>query len=260
MSHMSAEPVPAAALRNASPADDAAHGRGETPRYFQTKLRVQELIAGLRQGDSLPAERQLATQLGVARSTLRKALGELQAEGVLRRTHGSGTYVAPPKVVRVRQLTSFTDDFGASGSTVASTILAIERVKPEPDVAAGLELGAGDSVCRVTRLRLVDDEPLAIEVANLPGPLPGLRRRLGSTDSLYRLLRERYGREVVAVEDTVETALASPAEAELLDVPIGHPLLLVHRQGRDADGVAIEWTRSAYRGDRFRFVARATRA
>ena len=72
------------------------------------------------------------------------------------------------------------------------------------------------------------------------------------------MLREQYGRPITAVEDTVETALTSPSEAELLGVTAGHPLLMVHRLGRDAEGLALEWTRSIYRGDRFKFVARAT--
>ena len=116
----------------------------------------------------------------------------------------------------------------------------------------------GARVYRVTRLRIVDDEPLAIEEAHLRGPLRGLATRLEEQASLYRVLREQYARAITAVEDTVETALASPSEAELLGVTAGHPLLMVHRLGRDADGLALEWTRSIYRGDRFKFVARAT--
>jgi GntR family transcriptional regulator len=55
----------------------------------------------------------------------------------------------------------------------------------------------------------------------------------------------------------VETAMTTPAEAELLEVGVGQPLLLLHRTARDETGRVIEWTRSVYRGDRFRFVARA---
>jgi GntR family transcriptional regulator len=62
---------------------------------------------------------------------------------------------------------------------------------------------------------------------------------------------------VHSVEDTVETALANPDQAELLRIATGQPLLLVHRTSRDKTGRVVEWTRSVYRGDRFRFVARA---
>jgi GntR family transcriptional regulator len=57
----------------------------------------------------------------------------------------------------------------------------------------------------------------------------------------------------------VETALASPAEAQLLEVETGLPMLLIRRTAHDTDGRAVEFTRSVYRGDRFRFVARFSR-
>ncbi|KXP01486.1 GntR family transcriptional regulator [Tsukamurella pseudospumae] len=231
----------------------------EPPRYFRAKMELQRRIGDLGHGDTLPAERRLAEELGVSRTTLRKALAELSAEGVLRREHGSGTYVAPPKVVRVRQLTSLSEDVGVDGKTVDSRVLACDHVPADAETQAALELSRGARVYRVTRLRIVDDEPLAIEIAHLRGPLRGLAGRLAEDGaSLYEALRVHYSREIAAVEDTVETALASPDEAELLAVPTGHPMLMVHRLGRGVDGVALEWTRSVYRGDRFKFVARAT--
>lgn len=227
------------------------------PSYFEVKLELAELIGRLEEGMSLPPERRLAEQLGTSRTTLRKALAELAAEGVLRRTQGSGNFVAPPKVVRVRQLTSLTDDLEAEGLQPVSVVLSLEAVRADATVAAHLEVRPGQRIHRLSRLRIVDSEPLAIEVAHLPGPLPKLAEHLAEKGSLYATLRDCYDRGVVSVEDTVETALATPDQAELLEIGTGQPLLLFHRTGRDRDGGVVEWTRSVYRGDRFRFVARA---
>ena len=109
---------------------------------------------------------------------------------------------------------------------------------------------------RVERLRTRGDEVIAHEVAHLPGVLPGLAEELAARGSLYRTLDEAYGRVVDAVEDSVETTLADPVAADLLGVDTGLPLLLVHRTAWDAKGQPVEWTRSLFRGDRFRFVAR----
>ena len=109
---------------------------------------------------------------------------------------------------------------------------------------------------RVERVRTAGDEAIAHEVAHLIGPLPGLAARLAERGSLYRTLAEVYGVVLDVVEDTVETALADPTQAALLGVDTGLPVLLVHRTGCDATGRAVEWTRSVFRGDRFRFVAR----
>lgn len=227
------------------------------PRYFQVKLALADLIAGLDRGASLPPERQLAEQLGTSRTTLRKALAELAGEGVLRRTQGSGNFVAPPKVVHVRQLSSLTDDLKAEGMQPSSQILGLEQVRAEPAVAEHLEIAPGERIHLLTRLREVDGEPLAIEEAHLPGALPRLEAKLVETGSLYAALRDCYDRGVQSVEDTVETALANPDQAELLRIATGQPLLLVHRTSRDKTGRVVEWTRSVYRGDRFCFVARA---
>ncbi|HEY5854300.1 MAG TPA: GntR family transcriptional regulator [Aldersonia sp.] len=230
-----------------------------TPRYFEVKLALSRLIDGRELGDALPPERILAQKLGTSRTTLRKALAELEAEGKLRRTQGSGTFVAPPKLVQVRQLTSLTDDIGEAGRSLDSRVLELDRVAAHAEVAERLEIAAGERVYRLARLRLVDGDPLAYEIAWLPGELPDFARRLARHGSLYTSLREEYGRELDEVEDSVETALASPAEAELLGIGSGQPVLLIHRLGRDAHDRPIEWTRSVYRGDRFRFVARSRR-
>jgi GntR family transcriptional regulator len=228
----------------------------KVPRYYVVKSALLELLTGAPPGQVLPTERELAERFGTSRTTVRQALGELMAEGRLERTQGRGTFVAAPKLVQVRQLTSFTDDVRAQGRAPGNIVLRVERVPAESEVAEALELRKGARVHLVERLRLADGVPVAHEVAHLAGRLPRLRSELASRGSLYTTLREAYGIVLADVEDTVETALASPAEAELLGVDTGLPMLLVRRLARDATGRPVEWTRSVFRGDRFRFVAR----
>lgn len=236
---------------------DSSASAARLPRYFQIKIALSERIAKSEPGTSLPPERQLAAELGTSRTTLRKALAELTAEGALRSTQGSGNYVEPPRLVHVRQLTSLTHDLGAEGKTITSRLLSTDRVRADVELAGHLDIAQGRRVYRLTRLRIVDDEPMAIETAHLPGRLPGLAERVVANGSLYATLRDDYGIEIGAVEDSIETALATPVEAGLLEIPSGAPLLLVHRQARSQNGDVVEWTRSAYRGDRFRFVSRS---
>ncbi|MFW0789884.1 GntR family transcriptional regulator [Gordonia sp. CPCC 205333] len=236
----------------------AVDAAARLPRYFQIKIALTERIAEAAPGTSLPPERQLAAELRTSRTTLRKALAELTAEGVLRSTQGSGNYVAPPRLVHVRQLTSLTHDLGAEGLTLTSRLLSADRLRADADLAIHLDVPSGRRVHRLTRLRIVNDEPMAIETAHLPGRLPGLAERVVANGSLYATLREDYGIEIGTVEDSVETALATPTEANLLQIPSGAPLLMVRRQARDAAGDVVEWTKSAYRGDRFRFVSRSS--
>ncbi len=187
---------------------------------------------------------------------MRQAIAELVVDGRLERTQGSGTFVAQPKLMQVRPLTSFSQDLSEEGWRPGSTVLAVDVVEAEADLARHLRLRPGTPVHRVARLRTQAEEPIALETAHLPGPLPHLAEELDARGSLYRTLAEAYGIDLDAVEDIVETTQADPVTANLLGVEVGLPLLLVQRTAWDASGRPVEWTRSVFRGDRFRFVAR----
>ena len=226
------------------------------PKYYVLKEQILALIEDAAPGTLIPTERALAEQYGTSRTTVRQAIGELVAEGRLDRTQGRGTYVAPPKVTHVRQLTSFSDDAASQGLTAAARIVDVSVLPADPATARRLAVEPGADIHRVERIRLVDGEPLAHEIAFLAGPLPDLERTVAERGSLYTALREDYGIRIAEVEDTVETKLAGPAEVQLLDAEMGAPMLLVHRLGFTPEGRPVEWTESVFRGDRFRFVAR----
>jgi GntR family transcriptional regulator len=229
------------------------------PKYYALKGELLRLIEGADVGTMLPTERDLAERFEVSRTTVRQAIAELVVEGRLERTQGSGTYVAEPKLIQLRQLSSFTEDVSERGRDTRSDVLDISRVAADAEVARALDVAAGTKVHRVERLRVVADEPIAHEVAHLAGSYPRLAAELAKRGSLYLTLAQAYGVELADAEDAIETALASPIEAQLLGVDVGLPMLLIRRTARDDAGRPVEYTRSVFRGDRFRFVARHRR-
>ena len=82
------------------------------PKYYAVKGELLRLIEGAGVGTVLPTERELAERFATSRTTVRQAIAELVVEGRLERTQGSGTYVAEPKLIQLRQLSSFTEDIG----------------------------------------------------------------------------------------------------------------------------------------------------
>ncbi|HET9546614.1 MAG TPA: UTRA domain-containing protein, partial [Desertimonas sp.] len=88
---------------------------------------------------------------------------------------------------------------------------------------------------------------------------PGIVAELAADASLYALLESQYGVVPASAEETIETVLAPPAAARLLGTDAATPMLLLTRSSRDAHGRPVEYVRSLYRGDRFRFSARLTR-
>ena len=203
----------------------------------------------------------LAAEFETSRTTVRQAMLELVVEGRLERVQGRGTFVARPKVAQRLELTSYTEDMRAQGLEPTSRLLTLEvvpasTVEHAADVAERLAITPSARVVRLVRLRLVDGEPMAIERTYLSAArFPRLRQHLTRLGSLYATLDEVYGARLKEADETIETALASPEEAALLGVDTGLALLLLSRHSFDLDGRPVEWGRSVYRGDRFKFVA-----
>ncbi|MBC6447129.1 GntR family transcriptional regulator [Actinokineospora xionganensis] len=230
------------------------------PKYWGLKRHLLDLLNSLPPGSPIPTERSLATEFDVSRTTVRQALAELTVEGRLLRVQGKGTFAAEPKVAQRLQLSSYTEDMRAQGREPSSKLLEVSEIAAEADLARLLDIRAGAKVLRLYRLRLADGEPMAIESTHLPlGRFRGLRRYVADGGSLYQVLRERFGVEMGHAEETIETALAGPHEADLLGADVGMPMLLLSRHSFDTDEQPVEWVRSIYRGDRYKFVATLNR-
>jgi GntR family transcriptional regulator len=225
------------------------------------KRHLLDLIEELTPGSALPTERDLTAQLATSRTTVRRALAELVGEGRLVRRQGSGTFVAEPKIVWPLQMASFTRQASSYGYTTSTELIDASREGASEEIADRLAIKPGAATYRIERLRLVDGIPMALEASHLSAArFPRLIDRMRRESSLYALLTEHYGVEPVEAEESIETAAAAPHEADLLQVDTGSPILVLGRHSLDADGVPIEYVRSWYRGDRYRFVARLSTA
>lgn len=250
-SHTSATPTAEA------PEGDLGH---REPKYYRVKRHLLDRIDSLPPGSAVPPERVLSTELGTSRTTVRQALQELVIEGRLQRIQGKGTFVAKPKMAWPLQLTSYTEDIKAHGLNPTSRLMDMAYVAANEELAERLDIKPGGRVLRIERLRLADAEPMAIELTHLSARrFPGLRRHLDRTPSLYKVLESEYDVALAEAEETIETVLAPPREALLLGTDTGSPVLLLSRHSRDTAGRPVEWVRSWYRGDRYKFVAHLTR-
>jgi len=238
-------------------ARDPQPPRAKEPKYYVVKRHLLSIIESLPPGSPVPTERDLTGRVGTSRTTVRQALSDLVAEGRLIRRQGAGTFVAEPKITWPLQMTSFTEQAAVAGFQAGSRLLSATRIRASDEVAARLRLGPNDPVYRLERLRLADEVPMALETSYLSAArVPGLLARVRRTSSLYRVLTERYRILPVDAEETIETAPATPRQAELLHTDTGAPMLVLSRHSFDIDGVPVEWVTSWYRGDRYTFVAR----
>ncbi|MBO0802929.1 MAG: GntR family transcriptional regulator [Nocardiopsaceae bacterium] len=231
------------------------------PKYYQVKKQLLDLTASMSPGSPVPPERELAKSYGTSRTTVRQALAELVVEGRLLRMQGKGTFVAKPKVAQSLELASYTEGLREHGLHPRTKILEIGYVTADEHLAGLLGIRPGARTLRIHRLRLADGEPMSIDTSHLPAKrFPGLRRQLERHSSLYEALHTCYGIQPTEAEETIETVLADPHDAQLLGVDPGLPLLLLSRHAIDSTGQAVEYAQSWYRGDRYKFTTRLRRS
>jgi GntR family transcriptional regulator len=229
------------------------HEASPMPLYLQLAdlIRLQVKDGGVRTGDALPSERELADAIGISRVTVRKSLDVLLREGLLSRRHGSGTYVAPRIEQPAALLAGFSADMAIRGYAPDSLLIEKTTCLPAPDEAMALGLAPDQPIHRLIRVRMADGEPLAIEQAAVPASsLPSLD---AVGPSLYAAL-DAHGMKPVRGLQRLQASLATPQEAKLLSIPAGAAVLRIERRGFLANGTPVELTRSAYRGDRYDFM------
>jgi GntR family transcriptional regulator len=194
----------------------------------------------------------LCEEFGVSRMTARNAVQRLTQEGIVYRVPGRGTFVAEPPVHRqAGNLLSFTEEMRRRGREPSSRVLTREVREPGPAEASRLQLAPGAQVVALRRLRVADDEPVAIEEAVFPAIVAALIQgadleRMSLHDTLVEgghvptMGRARLGAEAAGAED-----------AALLGIPLGSPMLVEKRVIHDQDGRPLELCESRYAGDRY---------
>jgi GntR family transcriptional regulator len=224
------------------------------PKYQSVHDALVVLIGGLAAGTAMPTERELCQTYGVSRATVRQALSQLEIEQRIYRRQGKGTFVAIPKIEQSLELMSHTEGMRARGIRPSSKLLDVRRVLAGNEIGTQLGLSPKTEVLRIERLRLADDEPIAIEVVFLnAGRFDGITAALSDGASLYQLFSSTYGVELASAEETIEAVIAEGREAGILKCQPGMPLLQLSRRTLDTNGQPIEYVRSHYRGDRYRF-------
>lgn len=207
-------------------------------------------------GTYLPSETRLATDYGVSVGTLRKALLDLAAEGVVVRRQGKGTVVASHDSDAV--LFRFFNLRRADGSRVRpeSRVLRRQIRTATAEERAALALAPQERVVHIERVREADGTPIVHEdislgcsrfeaLARTPAVLP---------NTLYQLYQSEYGLTVHQAEEHVRATRAGERTAELLGVAPGTPLLLIRRVARDYQGNAVEIRLSRVATDAFPYV------
>lgn len=224
-------------------------------RPFPKYLQIRDALLGrlerdYQPGERFPTEQALCAEFGVSRETVREALRALEADGLISRHAGRGTFVSGrPKPQRERRLTGPVEDFTDLKLDTEARVLEAANVEAPGDVAEVLDCAV---VFRMLRLRCFEGAPLALHEAFLPVPVG---ERLATLDLEHTaLINELGGTLGIAWYEAwqrVEALCADTDVAGLLDVRLGAPLLYITRLVRQTDERPLVLFRSHFRADRY---------
>jgi len=227
------------------------------PRYLQLARHIKEAInrGEMPVGQQLPPERDLADLAAVSRVTVRKAVAELVAAGLVEQRRGAGSFVTG-ETRRLEQslssLVSFTENMKARGHVSTSRVLRRGLFPPSPDEMMALGLSPSQRVARIDRLRSADNIPMAIERSSLPEDV------LPDPDEVQTSLYEVLRRDAQAPGRAIQRVTAVNVMGEnagLLNLPEGAAVLKIDRTGYLDSGRPVEFTRGIYRSDIYDFVS-----
>jgi len=233
------------------------------PRYHQLKEIMRERIrAGeWKPGELIPSERELSEHYGISRMTARQAITDLVNEGVFFREQGRGTFVSAHKITQqLLHLTGFTEDIRARGQQPSTRVLSAQMAPADEFAAEQLRVAIGQPIFCLQRLRLADDEPLAIENSQIH--FKGCERLMDEDlegQSLYRLLETQYGQPLMEAEQELEAGTASEEDAQTLKIPVGSAVLFTRRTTFTDRNLPIEYAKSIYCGHKYIFYTHLKR-
>jgi GntR family transcriptional regulator len=240
-----------------------ANPESALPLYYQIEQDLASLIArgGLAPGSQLPSEEELVQSYGVSRTTVRKAVQELDRLGLIEIRRGRGTFVRTGKITQeFTELTGFVEDMVAMGLQPSAKVLGTAPTEADETVARQLRVPIGTAVMQIRRVRMADDEALSLDETYLP---MDLGRRVVENDlevyPIFSLLEGKYDTPLLEADYRLEAIAADPIVAEALGIEVKSPILLIERVSYSLDQRPVDYEKLFYRGDKIRLSTRQRR-
>lgn len=241
------------------------------PKYHQIYLVLREQLQEGRFVGGLPGEFALMQQFSVARVTVRRALAQLAAEGLISREPGRGTRPVgregraakeerdPLSVQKTAHLSGLLENLISVSLNTTVRVLEASEVAANEAVAEALQLAVGDPVQKAVRVRFTREGPLSHITTWVPQALArGFGKRELAKKPILMLLEES-GVRVGGAHQTISAKLADAQVACHLGVAVGSALLAVRRLIHDEHDKPVQWLHGLYRPDRYEYQMQLSR-
>jgi GntR family transcriptional regulator len=224
-------------------------------------LRARILDGEYPQDSQMPSESELGALFQVSRITVRQALGDLQKEGLIFKIHGKGTFVAKPKTFQnVSTLQGLAESMTGRGYEVINRLRSFKFIAADKLVADRLQVAEGETVAQIKRVRLINREPISLEITYLP---KALGERLEKADlvtrDIFLILENDCGLALGHADLAIDAVLADSDLTQALNVEAGSPIMRIERLTHDAEGRPVDFEPLYSRGDAFQYRLRIDR-
>lgn len=237
-------------------------------KYHQIYLVLREQLHEGLFSQGFPGELALMQQFGVARVTVRRALEQLAAEGLISREPGRGTRAldlgasnaaAYAQSGQRARLTGLLENLVSMGLKTTVSVLDVDVVTASASVANALQLKVGDHVQKAVRVRSTREGPLSHITTYVPADIASKFGRRELEKKPILVLLEESGVKVGRACQTISACLADGQVAKHLDIAVGSALLAVRRLIYDDQDRPVQWLHGLYRPDRYEYQMQLSR-
>lgn len=231
-------------------------GSGVAPLYAQLKeILLKEIKAGVyKRNDTIPTEQELQDMFHVSRMTVRLAVNELSSEGYVVRERSKGTRVIYPKIVEnLNRISHFNKEMQDKGLDYTIHSIEVSVVKAKEDVAEALEIQPKANVFCVHRVYYIDNEPLCSIFSFLPSHMNISVEEDIYRGSLYEYLEKERNIIVTKAYEDIEAGNVHKPICKELKLTEGSTVLIRTRRSFDQNEQHVEYTRSYYRPEKYKY-------
>lgn len=226
------------------------------PLYLQLVNIIKGNISKqiLKEGDKIPAERELTEKYTISRSTVRQALSELEKQGLICKIHGKGNFVSKKTINQdLSRFYSFSNEMVKQGKIPGNKILYLLSKNAGDQIANKLKINKNDKIFVLTRIRLADNEALMYETSYLPYKrFKNLSEEDIENKGLYNTLKDKFSATFSYAEETFYPCILNQEDSKFLNAVPGELGIIIERTTYEGNQI-IEYTYSTVKGDKFKY-------
>lgn len=226
------------------------------PLYAQLEdvLRAAIINREWEVNTAIPSEVELSKNYNLSRMTVRSVITTLVNEGLLYRVQGKGTFIAEPKIAtRSLAYMGIREQLEEMGYETSTQLVSFSQIRADAYLSGVFSIQSGEPIQYIERVRSIKDDPISIHRSYIPARLcPGLTDEHMETEQLCVIMEREYGLKADRVSESLSAILANEREADMLLVEPRHPLLMLEDINRTNAGVAFEYSKVLFRGDKIK--------